>query len=159
MTARREPLRIEVGRPARLDDAIRYRVGVLLLLVRMFEELLLHSLGGNTLGHEVVSLVPQDADNFRRKRFIQYFADLLCVRTIIRRYRALFDMRTRALAQRLLARQRHEERDDGDYQEDVEKDLGNPDRAGGDAAESEQRRDEGDDEKNDRIVKHDVLPM
>ena len=52
------------------------------------------------------------------------------------------------------ARQAHDKRDQGANQENKEQDLGDTDRTGRDAGETEQRSNQRDDEEDDGVVRH-----
>ena len=70
MTAGREPLGIEVRRPAELRDPLRDPVRVALLLVGVLQELLSDRLGVDALRHEIVALVSEHAHDLRRQGLV-----------------------------------------------------------------------------------------
>ena len=61
----------EVRLAAELHDALGDLVGVLLLLLRVFEELGLDRIGEHARRHEVMAVVAQHADPFGRQRFVE----------------------------------------------------------------------------------------
>ncbi len=66
---------IEVWFPAELHDAFGDLVGVLMFLLRVFEEFGLDRVGEHARRHEVMPVIAQHADPFRRQRFVQQLDD------------------------------------------------------------------------------------
>ena len=92
VTARGEPVRIQVGLAVQLHDARGDLVGVLLFLVCMLQELGLDRVCRDTLGHEVVPLVAEYADDLRRQRLVEELEYRLAVRRVAGRDRAFHDV-------------------------------------------------------------------
>src|SRR5437879_3769768 len=98
MAAVGETLGIEVGLAAQLRDPLRDPVGMLLLLAGMDEEFGLHRLRVDALGHIMVALVAQDADQLGRQRLVQHLDYLLAVALVAGGDRAVLDAAARPLA-------------------------------------------------------------
>ena len=96
-----QPLRVQVRLAPELHDAGGDLVGVPLLLVRVLEELRGHGLGVDPLGHEVVALVAQHADDLGGQRLVEQLHHRLAVRLVALGHRAVLDVLARALAERL----------------------------------------------------------
>src|SRR5260221_7138931 len=100
VAARRQPVGREVGLAAELHDTRRDLVGVLLLLAGVLEELRRHALGVDTLGHEVVALVAQRADDLGGERLVQQLVHHATVGVIPGSHRTFADVLPGPLAQR-----------------------------------------------------------
>src|SRR5688572_1205358 len=96
-----EALGGEVGRAAKLRDARRDLVGMLLLVVGVLEELRRHALGVDALRHEVMALVAQRADDLGRERLVEELEDHAAVGVVPGSHRALRDVLPGPPAQRL----------------------------------------------------------
>src|SRR6185503_16896225 len=100
VAAARQALGREVGLAAELGDARRDQVGVLLLIVGMLQELGRHALGVDALGHEVVALVPQHADDLGGERLVEELDHHAAVGVVPGSDRAFGDVLPGPLAQR-----------------------------------------------------------
>src|ERR1700687_622307 len=99
VAAAQQSVRRQIGRPAQLHDSLRYKVRVLLFLACMFQKILWHGAGMNTLGHEIVALVSKHTDDLGRERFVEDLDRGLGVAAVTRRYGASLDVLARSLAQ------------------------------------------------------------
>ena len=97
--------RIELRLAAQLHDALGQTVGVLCFLGRVFEEFVGGHIGFQAVGHEVVTLVAQDADQLGGQRFIEQAQHFLTVGAVALGYRAVLDVLPCALAQGFYIRQ------------------------------------------------------
>src|SRR5581483_2691174 len=105
VAARGEPIGREVGLAAELRDALGDLVGVLLLVLRVLQELRSDAFGVDALRREVMALVAQRADDLRGERFVQELQHHAAVGVIAGSHRPLGDVLPGALAQRLDVRQ------------------------------------------------------
>ena len=99
MAASQQSLGREIWRAAQLHDALGKHVGVALLVGGMFQEFRGDRPGVDALGHEVVALVAQHANNFSRQRVVEDTDRGLGIATVGRSHRAFHDVLARALAQ------------------------------------------------------------
>src|SRR6202140_4661526 len=79
MAAREQSVRIEVRFAVQLGDSLGNHVGMLLLFGSMFEKFLRNRLRMNSLGHVVVTLVAQDANDLSGQRLVQHPQNSLSV--------------------------------------------------------------------------------
>ena len=105
MTPAGEPLGIEVGLAPELHDALGDLVRVPLLLAGVLEELRLHGLGVDALGHEVVALVAQHAHQLGGEGLVEQADDGVAVGLVGLGHGAVLDVLSGPLAQRLDVRQ------------------------------------------------------
>ena len=73
----------------------------------MFEELVGGNVGFQAVGHEVVALVAQDADQFGGQRLVEQTQDLFTVGAVAFGHRAVLDVLARTFAQGGYIRQMH----------------------------------------------------
>src|SRR5262245_4047255 len=97
MTSRCQGLRIEIRFAAKLHDAFRDTVRVLLFLSRMFEELGLCSSCMNARRHVVMSFVAEHADHLSRKSIIEDLQNRFTISLIGLGHGAFFDVLAGAL--------------------------------------------------------------
>src|SRR5450631_2294185 len=74
---------------------------MLLLLARVLQKLVRDRAGVDALGHEIMALVTQHADNLRRQRFVEKLDRGFGIAAVARGHRAFLDVLARALAQGL----------------------------------------------------------
>src|SRR5207237_9316900 len=86
VAAREQAFRGEVRRAAELPDALGDLIGVLLLLLRVLLELLGDALAVDPRSHEVVTPVPQRADDLRGERFVEQLGRRVQIRRGAWRY-------------------------------------------------------------------------
>src|ERR1700694_3651214 len=86
------PAGVPIRSAPELDDALRDAVGVLLLLGSVLLEFLLDRVRAQPLRHEVVALVAQHANDFRRQCVIQQLDDGLAIGAVARGHRPFLDM-------------------------------------------------------------------
>ena len=104
VAARGEALGREIGLATELGDALGDTVGVRLLFLRVLHQLSSDRMAGDAAdcrAHVVVIAVPQHAHQFGRQRVVEQLDDGLAVALIILSDRALFDVLSRALFDRL----------------------------------------------------------
>src|SRR5262245_11400441 len=77
-----EPLRIHVGYPTELHDALGDGVGVLLLLLRVLEELVGYGLTVDAAHHEVVVAIAERADDLGGERIVEHLHHPRTVRDV-----------------------------------------------------------------------------
>src|SRR5882724_11382750 len=92
-----EALRVEVRLALKLRDALSDLVRMRLLIVGVLEELACDGLGMNAAGHEVMTLVTQNAYDLGSKHFIQDGDHLCAIRLIAVGDRALLEVLARPL--------------------------------------------------------------
>src|SRR3954470_9609321 len=92
MAARGEALGREVRLAVELRDTCGDLVGVLLLVLRVLEELRRHALGVDALRHEIVALIAQRTHDLGGKRLVQQPHHRVAVGLVARRHRALRDV-------------------------------------------------------------------
>jgi hypothetical protein len=100
MTARQQPFGIEIWRTPQLNYSLGNLIGVTLLFVGVLQKLSRDTFGVDPGSHEIVTLVPQHANDFRRQRFIQHLDHGLSVGLIAFGYRALVDVLACSFAER-----------------------------------------------------------
>jgi hypothetical protein len=92
VAAGRETLGVEIGVSAELCDSLGYTIGVALFVVGMLQKLLRYGLSMYPRGHEVMSLVSKNADNFGRQSLVQDCNDFFAIRQISGSYGTLIDV-------------------------------------------------------------------
>jgi hypothetical protein len=97
----RQQVGIELRLATQLHDALGQTVGVVGFLDGVFEEFVSGDIGFQAVGHEVVALVAQHADQFGRQRFIEQTQHFFAVGAVAFGHCAVFDMLPSALAQGL----------------------------------------------------------
>src|SRR5437773_5272612 len=100
MCARSKICWIQIRLAAELHNPLRDAVGMILFLRSVLLELLLHRVRAQTLCHEIVTLVAQDAHDLRRERVVQDLDDGIAIGAITRRHCPFLDVRACPLAER-----------------------------------------------------------
>jgi len=90
---------------SQLNDAFGQPIGMFLLLIGMFEELIGRQAGFEAGSHVVVALVAQVAHQLRGQRIVEQLNHGFAVGRIALGYRAILDVLARALAQGLFVTQ------------------------------------------------------
>jgi len=95
----RQQVGVELRLAAQLHDTLGQFVSVLGFLGRMFQELIGSHAGLEAVGHEVVTLVAQHADQFSGQRLVEQSDDFLTVGVVAFGHGTVFDVLAGAAAQ------------------------------------------------------------
>ena len=101
----RQHVRIELRFAAQLHNTLGQSVSVFAFLLGVFEKLIGGGAGLQTAGHEVVTFVAQNADQFSGQRFVEQAQHLFTVGAVAFSYGAVLDVLARTFAQGLDIRQ------------------------------------------------------
>src|SRR5258707_6686985 len=106
MTARQQTFGRKVWRSAKLNDSLSDQIRVSLLFISVLQKLGRDSFGIDSGSHKIMALITQHADDLGRQRFVQKFDHRVAIRAIALGHGAVFNMFSRAFAQRFYVSQK-----------------------------------------------------